>query len=94
MSSLQDDKIEGLIREILKKKSYGLKMTDSLKNDESLFMHGIIDSFGLFEFIQAIQSTFSLRIEDREIHPRNFETIEKIKKFIARKVTGAGENNV
>lgn len=79
---MQDDKIEGMIREILKKKSYGLKMADNFRNDESLFVQGIIDSFGLFEFIQNIQSAFSLKIENREIHPRNFETIEKIRKLI------------
>ena len=82
---MQDENIVGIIREILKKKSYGVRMPDSFKDGESLFLHGIVDSFGLFEFIKTIQSAFGMHIENREIHPRNFESIEKIVKFIETK---------
>ena len=52
---------------------------------DSLFLNGIIDSFGLFSFIQALQAHFSVAVDNREIHLGNFETIENIVQFIELK---------
>lgn len=73
------------IRDVLKSHNYGIKMTDDFNNNESLFVHGTIDSFGLLVFVNELQVKFNFKAENREIHPGNFETIEKIAAFIYNK---------
>lgn len=65
--------------------NYGIKMLADFDTNESLLTHGIVDSFGLFAFIADLQHAFNIPIEDREIHPGNFETIENIVRFIYAK---------
>lgn len=77
--------ITKIIREILKSHNYGIKMTEDFDNKGSLFTHGIIDSFGLLVFVNELQVKFNFKAENREIHPGNFETIEKIAAFIYNK---------
>jgi acyl carrier protein len=79
---LNSKEFEQFVRGLLSTKSYGSKMPLDFDGNESLFLHGIIDSFGLFDFIQTLQDRLPLHIKDREIHPGNFETIDQIVRFL------------
>ena len=55
-------------------------------DDASLFDAGVIDSFGLMEFIGALEQTFNVKVPDDELTPRKFETVSKVAAwFDARK---------
>lgn len=53
---------------------------------ESLFDAGVLDSFGLLEFITTIEEEFNIAIPEDDLVPSNFSTLAKICAYIAPKV--------
>jgi acyl carrier protein len=49
---------------------------------ESLIDSGVLDSFGLLEFLTAIEEEFNMKIPDDDLIPSKFDTIEKIRAYI------------
>ena len=82
---MQAQAIRDTIEKTLQGKTYGIPMPAGFDPQASLLAAGIIDSFGLFSFIQELQSIFGIVVEDWEIHPGNFETIDSIVTFIKDK---------
>ncbi|HUB05855.1 MAG TPA: acyl carrier protein [Myxococcales bacterium] len=62
---------------------------EKLGDEDSLIARGVVDSTGFLEIIVFLEAAFSLRIEDHELVPGNFESIARIAAFVARK--GASE---
>lgn len=58
---------------------------DDIKEDESFIENGYIDSTGILELINYIESEFNLKIEDRDISPDNFDSVRGIEKFVVSK---------
>ena len=58
-----------------------------LDPNQSLLNSGIIDSLALLRLITFIEERFGIKIEDEEVIPENFETINEIKSLIERKQT-------
>jgi len=56
-----------------------------LKPEESLLKKGIIDSTGVIELIDYIESSFHIIVEDEEIVPDNLDSIERAAAFVMRK---------
>jgi acyl carrier protein len=59
-----------------------------LKDDTSFLDEGIIDSTGVMELVAFLEMTFEFRIEDEEIVPDNFDSINKLLKFVQLKQNG------
>ncbi len=57
----------------------------ALKNNQSLLEAGIIDSTGILELIEYIQQAFGIEVEDDEMIPDNFDTVERIVAYVSRK---------
>lgn len=57
-----------------------------VKDDTSFLDEGIIDSTGVLELIAYIETTFEIRIEDEEIIPNNFDSINKLVDFVCMKL--------
>ena len=53
--------------------------------DESLISSGILDSLSLLRLIVYIEEQFGLTIEDSEVIPDNFETLNSMNYFINSK---------
>ena len=53
--------------------------------DQFLIASGVVDSLGLIRLIHFIEEEFGLTIEDSELIPDNFQTINHIKAFIEGK---------
>lgn len=51
----------------------------------SLIDSGVMDSTGVLELVEFLESQYSIKIEDEELVPENLETIENIVNFLARK---------
>ena len=57
-----------------------------LKDDEPLLTTNIIDSLGSFRMIAFLEETFPLTIEDTDMVPENFQTLNDIESFVAGKL--------
>lgn len=56
-----------------------------LSDQKSLLGSGIIDSTGVLELIAFLEREFKVKFDDSELVVENFDTVEKIGKFIGRK---------
>ena len=59
-----------------------------LDDDTSFLEEGIIDSVGVMELVAFLEQTFGFRVEDEEIIPDNFDSINKLLKYIQLKLLG------
>lgn len=50
----------------------------------SLFEAGVLDSFGLVDFVSVIEQECAIRVPDSALKPGNFDTIAKVEAFIAQ----------
>lgn len=64
---------------------YPLCQQRDLKDKDSLFDSGIVDSMGILELVAFVESDFDIQIEDTDLTPENFESIKAISAFVARK---------
>jgi acyl carrier protein len=58
---------------------------ESLTSADSLLSKGIIDSTGVLELITFLEQTFGISIPDRDVQAENFDSIEKIVRYLDRK---------
>jgi acyl carrier protein len=56
-----------------------------IEPDLSLIEKGIMDSTGVLELVEFLESTYSIKVEDEELVPENLETITNILKFLKTK---------
>jgi acyl carrier protein len=56
-----------------------------LDPDESLISSGVLDSLALLRLIAFLEEQMGVTVEDSEVIPENFETVNEIKGFIERK---------
>ncbi|MEW6442354.1 MAG: acyl carrier protein [bacterium] len=67
--------------ELDRKKKFG-----HLRDTDPLIEMGLIDSMGIQRLLAYLEATFSIRIEEEEILPENFETLEAIVKLLGQKM--------
>jgi len=58
-------------------------------DDDSLVEGGIIDSTGVMELIEFLESEFGIEVSDEDTVPRNLDTIANLTRFVLDK-QGAG----
>jgi len=57
-------------------------------NDEDSFLEkGIIDSTGILELIEYLETTYNLSIDDEELVPENLDSLDNVNNFINRKIS-------
>jgi acyl carrier protein len=49
---------------------------------ESLFESGLLDSFALPDLVSAIEEQFSIKVPDRDLNPRKFDSIARIETYL------------
>jgi acyl carrier protein len=57
-----------------------------VKDDEPLLTTNIIDSLGSFRMIAFLEETFPLTIEDTDMVPENFQTLNDVESFVVGKL--------
>ena len=60
-----------------------------LKEDTSFMQEGIIDSTGILELVFFLEETFGISVEDDELVPENFDSLERIVKYLEAKTESA-----
>ena len=77
--------VEKTLREFIEETFVARKGKKDVANDDSLLDSGLIDSAGIFEIVGFLERTFGLDIQDTEIIPENFETINSLSAFVRSK---------
>ena len=70
------------VREYLGKMDKRMK---EVKDDDSLLLTGIIDSLKMVELLGFFEKNYGITVDDDELNPENFETIDSIVNFIQQK---------
>jgi len=60
---------------------------DDLKYDDSLLELGIIDSVKMLELINFIEEKFGIKVDEEDLYPENFDSINAIVSYIRTKIT-------
>jgi acyl carrier protein len=56
-----------------------------LKNDDSFLDQGIIDSTGILELLMFVEETFGIEVQDEEVLPENFDSVDRLARYIREK---------
>jgi acyl carrier protein len=63
---------------------------EQVDNERSLLEAGILDSLGVLALVSFIEGRYGIGISDDELLPENFDSIDAIATFIARRCGGEG----
>jgi acyl carrier protein len=58
---------------------------DSVAGDEDLLASDILDSLGIMELVAFLEEKEGIRVGDDDLTPENFQTVDSIVAFVARK---------
>ena len=56
-----------------------------LKNTASFLEDGIVDSTGIVELLLFVEEAFGIQVEDDEVLPDNFDSVERLKRYVLMK---------
>ena len=60
-----------------------------LRDDTSFLDGGVIDSAGMLELITFVESKYGVAVADDEVVRENFDSLENVSRFLARKLSSA-----
>jgi len=63
-----------------------LEDAEKIKEDTLIFDTGLLDSMGLLFLIEFLKEEFNVDVDDEELNPENFESINSIVDFVEGKV--------
>lgn len=66
-------------------RNFVLDPGQQLQDADSLLDNQVIDSTGFLELIHFVEAEFDLAVADAEMVLENFESIDSIERFVARK---------
>ena len=78
--------IESDLREFIAGELKWDRPADELTPDYPLLDKEVVDSLGIFKIISFVESEYDIEIDDEELVPENFETLEAIVKLVGAKV--------
>ncbi len=58
---------------------------DGLNDDTSFLDEGIIDSTGVLELVEYLESEFQISVEDEELIPENLDSLVKVSAYVEKK---------
>ncbi len=59
--------------------------TGQLPVDASFLEEGIVDSTGVLELVMFVEETFCVTVEDEEIVPENFDSVQRLARYVQLK---------
>jgi acyl carrier protein len=62
-----------------------------LAGSDSLIEAGVIDSTGVLELIEYLESNYDIQISDEEVLPENLDSIDRISRFVTTKLQSSGD---
>lgn len=77
--------IRSAVRVFLKDKApTGAGFTDS----DNLLMKGVIDSLRMLDMISFLESQYRLKVDEDDLMPENFESVDAITRFVENRIKG------
>jgi acyl carrier protein len=64
-----------------------------LAGSDSLLEVGVIDSVGVLELIEHVESTYDLQIPDADVLPENLDSIDAIARYVVRRLDTGGDGS-
>ena len=58
---------------------------DALEDTASFLEEGIVDSTGVLELVMFVEEQFSVSVEDEEIVPENFDSVQQLARYVQLK---------
>ena len=55
-------------------------------DDASFLEEGIVDSIGVLELVAFVDESFDMEVEDHEVTPDNFDSVNKLAAYIQSKL--------
>lgn len=80
------EEIKGKVREFLVQNFLLGKGSAGIKDGDSFLDSGVVDSTGVLEFVNFLQDTWSIETKDEELLPENFDSIDNLTAFVAKKL--------
>ena len=59
-----------------------------IDEDGSLMEQGIIDETGVLELVMFVEETYGIQVEEVDLVPENFDTVDRISAYIAQRLAG------
>ena len=78
----ESERIKNQIKEYLKESAMS---STEIENETKIFDQGLLDSMGLLFLIEYLNENFQVEVQDDELDPENFDSINNIASFISRK---------
>jgi len=85
MNQTVDQNIEQPIRDFIATRLLYSNEGFNYADDASLLREGIIDSLGVVELVEFLQTQFQLKVDQQEVRPDNFDSVAKMGAFVRRK---------
>ena len=63
-----------------------LSDTNKVKDDTLIFDAGLLDSMGLLFLVEFLNENYNIEVNDEELNPENFESINSIVAFVESKI--------
>lgn len=76
--------ITDIIKDRLKNSANDVDWT-KFSDDDSLWNEGVLDSIGMIELISFIEKEFNIKVENDDLTPDNFDSINRISGYISLK---------
>ena len=57
-------------------------------DDDSFLQEGIVDSVGVLDLMLFVEETFAVEVDDQEVTPDNFNSVNKLANYIRGKTDG------
>ena len=57
-----------------------------VRDDESFWETGAIDSLGILQVVLFLESEFQIRVPGKEINSKSFESIDAVAAYVAKRV--------
>jgi len=89
VGTLANVQIENEIRAFLSK-NFPLYKEEQVEREQSLVESGVIDSLGILELVDFVETTFDFRIPEDELLPENLDSIGNITRYLADKLGNDG----
>lgn len=85
MSTLSAEGIRGALREFILANFLFTDDQTALNDDDSFQEHRIIDSMGMIQVIQFIESEYGIKVQDAEMVPEKLDSVSRLTRFVLTK---------
>ena len=78
--------IEQPLREFIAKNLLYSADGFSYSDEASLLREGIVDSLGVVELVEFVQTKFGIKVDQQEVIPDNFDSVARLASYIRSKL--------